>query len=98
MTCENCGATGENFGKDTRGKVICCPACLFNPLGCRCKYGEYGVSETYTPYDDPDYDFEDEEDCCPECGSDDVSISEVYELGLTLWCYSCKNSFRWNGD
>lgn len=33
------------------------------------------------------------EDECPECGSTDVSISEVYELGLSLFCFTCKQSF-----
>lgn len=44
--CENCGATVEKCGTATDGKKYCCIECVFNPLGCRCKYGEYGVAET----------------------------------------------------
>ena len=52
--CANCGAVVPNPGRDCDGRVICCPACLFNPLGCRCEWGDYGVAETrdWTP---PDY-------------------------------------------
>lgn len=42
-TCQ-CGAPATGMGAD--GRAYCCPACLFNPLGCRCKYGEPGVAET----------------------------------------------------
>lgn len=53
--CDNCGAglpEGKGGYESLHGRFICCPHCLFNPLGCRCKYGEYGVAETYQ---DPDY-------------------------------------------
>jgi len=42
--CRNCGATAT--GNDSLGP-ICCAHCAFNPLGCRCKYGELGVAETF---------------------------------------------------
>ena len=45
--CENCGAEVEKLGLCSDGRMICCPHCVFNPLGCRCKYGEYGVAEEY---------------------------------------------------
>jgi ribosomal protein S26 len=59
--CDNCGAEipVEKMGKDSQGRNICCAACIFDPMGCRCKYGEYGVVETYS---DPDF---------PEFGADD---------------------------
>ena len=46
---------------------------MFNPLGCRCKYGEFGVEETYRDPMFPefgelgDYD-DDEEERCLVCG------------------------------
>ena len=51
--CANCGASIPEGvgGKSTIHEFVCCPHCVFNPLGCRCKYGEYGVAETYF---DPD--------------------------------------------
>lgn len=47
MECENCGAVIPSGlgGFDSKGRFICCPACMFNPLGCRCKYGEHGIPE-----------------------------------------------------
>lgn len=49
-TCANCGAQGRDFGTDYKGRVICCPHCVFNPCGCRCKRGEYGVPEEDCDY------------------------------------------------
>lgn len=49
MTCSNCKTEvpeGKG-GKGPTGEFFCCASCLFNPLGCRCKYGEFGVAETY---------------------------------------------------
>lgn len=60
-TCDNCQAKvpdGQG-GLDRNGRFICCPHCVFNPLGCRCQYGEYGVAETF---EDPDFPMFDEED------------------------------------
>ncbi len=57
-TCDNCGAKvpdGQGGVEPLHGRFICCPACLFNPLGCRCQYGEFEVAETqdwYIPEDD----------------------------------------------
>ena len=31
---------------------------------------------------------------CPLCGSHNVTISEVYELGDLAWCHTCRYSFR----
>lgn len=50
--CDNCGAVVEQCGRDFRGRKICCPDCMFNPRGCRCRFGEFGVAETYV---DPDF-------------------------------------------
>lgn len=44
--CDNCGALVEKCGTASDGKNYCCIHCCFNPLGCRCQYGEYGVAET----------------------------------------------------
>ena len=56
--CANCGAVVPNPGKDAEGRTICCIHCVFNPLGCRCEYGEIGVAETrdWTPPDMVDLD------------------------------------------
>lgn len=37
---------------------------------------------------------EEDELCCPLCGSTSVTISEVYELGDLAWCHACRYSFR----
>ena len=42
--CANCGAPAT--GRDSSGRPICCAHCVFNPLGCRCKWGEPVVAET----------------------------------------------------
>jgi len=44
--CSNCGAVSPLSGRCSDGQVYCCVHCCFNPLGCRCKYGEFGVEET----------------------------------------------------
>lgn len=46
--CELCGALVPKCGtmNDDAKTKVCCPECAFNPLGCRCKFGEYGVAET----------------------------------------------------
>jgi hypothetical protein len=31
---------------------------------------------------------------CPMCGSKNVTLSDVYELGELAWCHTCKYSFR----
>lgn len=58
VKCSNCGATlpREKAGTGPRGEIMCCAGCLFNPLGCRCKYGELGVLETFVPPFDEDDD------------------------------------------
>jgi hypothetical protein len=43
--CSNCNAEVPKCGRDSFGNNVCCPHCIFNPLGCRCKHGEYGVPE-----------------------------------------------------
>lgn len=55
-TCDNCGAQVEKCGRMSDGRKICCAHCVFNPLGCRCKYGEYDVAETYEDPDFPQFD------------------------------------------
>lgn len=50
MQCYNCEATITGVGgQDSKGRWVCCPHCVFNPLGCRCRFGEHGVPETYLP-------------------------------------------------
>jgi hypothetical protein len=65
-TCDNCGAKlplDQPIGRLPDGRRICCAHCIFNPLGCRCKYGEYGVAETYQDPDFPMFGpYDDEED------------------------------------
>lgn len=53
--CANCGAPNAT-GLAADGRVICCPACVFNPLGCRCRFGEPGVAETVPYPEDMDAD------------------------------------------
>lgn len=53
-TCDNCGAQVPKCGTIrppflNGGTKVCCINCIMNPLGCRCKYGEYGVAETQIP-------------------------------------------------
>lgn len=48
VRCQNCHAEYLTVATyDPRVGNICCAHCMFNPLGCRCKYGEFGVEETY---------------------------------------------------
>ena len=54
--CDNCGAKVEKCGRDPNGRKICCPHCAFNPLGCRCRFGEFGVAETQDWSDPDEYD------------------------------------------
>ena len=48
MHCDNCGAEMPEGrgGRDSLGRWICCIHCVFNPLGCRCKYEDYGQPQT----------------------------------------------------
>lgn len=52
--CYNCGAKVEKCGRDMEGRPVCCPHCIFNPNGCRCKYGEFNTPQDYAPYDPAD--------------------------------------------
>lgn len=52
--CDNCNAEvpeGKG-GISSDGRFICCVHCVFNPLGCRCKFKEYGVAEKGGPWMD----------------------------------------------
>lgn len=53
LECPNCHAMVPALGKSSDGRQFCCVHCCFNPLGCRCKYGEIGIEETR-----PDYAFD----------------------------------------
>lgn len=76
--CDNCHAKVPELHKTSWGQRICCPHCAFSPLGCRCKYGEFGMAETYqddfyptSAYDEdgePDYTLDELEwqETCPE--------------------------------
>ena len=65
MKCENCGANVPKVYDCSDGRKVCCPGCIFHPLGCRCRYGELGVNEEFffheeeDDYDDPDNDDDD---------------------------------------
>ncbi len=70
MVCENCGANMPKIYEGSDGRKYCCAGCLFHPLGCRCKFGEFGIVED-TDYSD---DGENDDDCDAELGLDDPSI------------------------
>jgi len=53
LTCTNCGAEVSELHETTIGQKVCCIHCVFNPLGCRCRYGEFGVAETEPVVEDP---------------------------------------------
>jgi hypothetical protein len=38
------------------GRLVCCEHCVFNPLGCRCCYGDFDEPQQLGPW------MEDEED------------------------------------
>ena len=49
VVCSNCeGLIPAEHFCGTNGPMgrVCCAACVVHPLGCRCRYGEYGVEET----------------------------------------------------
>jgi hypothetical protein len=45
MICPRCTAEVPHLGRLSTGELCCCAACIFNPLGCRCWCGEWGVAE-----------------------------------------------------
>lgn len=48
-SCDNCGAKLNALwpgGRDWEKRRICCADCMFHPMGCRCKYGEFGEAES----------------------------------------------------
>lgn len=47
VRCDNCGAMvpASRMGTDPRERRVCCIHCVFNPEGCRCRFGEYGVAQ-----------------------------------------------------
>lgn len=63
MICENCNANVPKVYQGADGRKYCCPHCLFNPLGCRCQFGELGVAEhtDYGQFDDDDEDDDSDE-------------------------------------
>ncbi len=73
--CDNCHADVPELGKTSWGQRICCPSCAFNPLGCRCKYGEFGMAETYQDDFYPPDPYEDDEPIFP---LDDWDWAETY--------------------
>jgi hypothetical protein len=50
MRCENCNAEVPKLSECSDGRKVCCIHCLFNPFGCRCAYGEFGVEQTQLSY------------------------------------------------
>jgi hypothetical protein len=63
MICENCRANVPKLVESADGRKLCCVHCLFNPLGCRCKFGDLGVVEDYVHFEEEDYPEE-----CSGCG------------------------------
>lgn len=59
--CSNCGARVPQLLVFPDGRKVCCAHCFFNPLGCRCKYKEYGVAETNPDYGLGEEYFEDDQ-------------------------------------
>jgi DNA-directed RNA polymerase subunit RPC12/RpoP len=47
--CQNCGARflAEEPPRDPNGRTVCCAACVFDPAGCRCFAGEWGVTNDH---------------------------------------------------
>lgn len=74
--CENCGAKTQRCGTAPDGKKICCAHCMFHPLGCRCKWGEYGVAEDtdWAGLNEFRNDFDDDDDFeqCSDCDGHDA--------------------------
>lgn len=54
-TCENCGAAVPiESGGHVDGRFVCCEHCVFNPCGCRCRCGEFGVAQEDGPWMEED--------------------------------------------
>lgn len=72
--CANCKAKlpDDKGGIGPNRRVICCAHCMFNPLGCRCKYGEFDVAETYRDPMFPEFGDDDDYD-------DDEEYTDVYD-------------------
>ena len=87
MNCENCGADVPKLYVGSDGRKYCCPGCLFHPLGCRCKFGEFGMVQEGYQYEE-DYDA-DEEDFIDddELGRNDPSQ-----------CDECLENLDFNGN
>lgn len=83
-TCPNCGSKVEKLGILAEGtseeQGCCCEHCAFHPLGCRCKYGEFGVAETQQ-YFDPDFDDDDSE----MTDAEEIALIEAYERKVELY-------------
>jgi hypothetical protein len=54
--CDNCGARVPELSTCSDGRLVCCEHCVFNPLGCRCCYGDFDEPQQLGPW------MEDEED------------------------------------
>lgn len=63
MICDNCRADVPKTYESSDGRHYCCAGCIFHPLGCRCKFGDFGVTV--------DIDFSDGEEDDDLCYSDD---------------------------
>lgn len=74
MICENCKADVPKIYEGSDGRKYCCSACLFYPLGCRCKFGELGIAQDDFPYDDDDIDDDNDYQYEDELGVNDPSI------------------------
>lgn len=56
MNCDNCDANVPKVYAGSDGRNYCCSACLFYPLGCRCKFGEFGIVEDFDHSDEEELD------------------------------------------
>lgn len=45
VVCPRCDAIVKRIYTDTGGIEACCVHCAWNPDGCRCRFGEFGVAD-----------------------------------------------------
>lgn len=57
VRCLRCDALVKRLYTDSAGVIeACCIECAWNPNGCRCRFGEFGVADTgfYACFPDED--------------------------------------------
>jgi hypothetical protein len=51
VQCPRCDAIVKRVYTDSAGVITaCCIECAWNPNGCRCRFGEFGVPDSDNPY------------------------------------------------